>query len=108
MSRTLPEDVNVTETGPGTGSLHLALSLPFSPVTVAPDNQYPPPSAATQTPQEGPNFADGSGPIFLMYLEMAGEEDKKMVEDWKADADGILIFVSFHPIVSCLTPIQWS
>ena len=28
-----------------------------------------------------------------MYLEMATEEDKKMVEDWKADADGILIFV---------------
>ncbi len=29
-----------------------------------------------------------------MYLEMATEEDKKMVENWKADADGILIFVS--------------
>ena len=28
-----------------------------------------------------------------MYLEMATDEDKKMVEDWKADADGILIFV---------------
>ena len=28
-----------------------------------------------------------------MYLELATEEDKKMVEDWKADADGILIFV---------------
>ena len=28
-----------------------------------------------------------------MYLEMATEEDKKMVENWKADADGILIFV---------------
>ena len=28
-----------------------------------------------------------------MYLEMATEDDKKMVEDWKADADGILIFV---------------
>ena len=28
-----------------------------------------------------------------MYLEMATEEDKKMVESWKADADGILIFV---------------
>jgi len=29
-----------------------------------------------------------------MYLDMAGEEDKKMVESWKADADGILVFVS--------------
>ena len=28
-----------------------------------------------------------------MYLELATEEDKKMVENWKADADGILIFV---------------
>ena len=28
-----------------------------------------------------------------MYLEMASEEDKKMVDGWKADADGILIFV---------------
>ena len=28
-----------------------------------------------------------------MYMEMATEEDKKLVEDWKADADGILIFV---------------
>ena len=28
-----------------------------------------------------------------MYLEMATEEDKKLVENWKADADGILIFV---------------
>ena len=28
-----------------------------------------------------------------MYFEMATEEDKRMVEDWKADADGILIFV---------------
>ncbi len=43
-----------------------------------------------------------------MYLEMAGEEDKKMAEDWKADADGILIFVSFRPLMPCLTPTQWS
>ena len=28
-----------------------------------------------------------------MYLEMAAEEDQRMVENWKADADGILIFV---------------
>ena len=31
-----------------------------------------------------------------MYLEMATEEDKKMVENWKADADGILIFVRLY------------
>ena len=39
------------------------------------------------------NFVDGSGPIFSMYLDMAAEDDKKMAESWKADADGILIFV---------------
>jgi hypothetical protein len=39
------------------------------------------------------DFVDGSGQIFSMYLEMATEEDKKMAENWKDDADGILIFV---------------
>lgn len=29
-----------------------------------------------------------------MYLELAEEEDKKIAESWKADADGILVFVS--------------
>ena len=36
-----------------------------------------------------------------MYLEMAMEEDRKMAESWKADADGILIFV-------CLYLLNWS
>jgi hypothetical protein len=55
----------------------------------------------SQAPQEGTsvpnnaasNFSDGSGPIFSMYLERTKEEDKEMAESWKADADGILIFV---------------
>ena len=36
-----------------------------------------------------------------MYLEMATEEDKMMVKNWKADADGILIFVrlSFNRVL---------
>ena len=29
-----------------------------------------------------------------MYVKMSEEEDNKMAERWKADADGILIFVS--------------
>jgi len=37
-----------------------------------------------------------------MYLDMATEEDKKMVESWKADADGIIIFVCFYSLISCL------
>ncbi|KAH9061051.1 hypothetical protein EDB87DRAFT_475361 [Lactarius vividus] len=59
------------------------------------DDPYPPQLTSTQAPHEAPNFVDGSGPIFSMYLEMATEEDKKMAENWKADADGILIFTGF-------------
>jgi hypothetical protein len=36
-----------------------------------------------------------------MYLERAEEEDKKMVENWKADADGILIFVRLYLLILC-------
>ena len=41
-----------------------------------------------------------------MYLEMATEEDKKMVEDWKADADGILIFVRLYLLISYFAATQ--
>ncbi|KAH9057220.1 hypothetical protein EDB87DRAFT_1122067 [Lactarius vividus] len=54
------------------------------------DREFPP----WFVPNHGePNFDDGFGHIFLMYWEMAGEADKKIVEGWKADADRILIFV---------------
>ena len=46
-----------------------------------------------------------------MYLEMATEEDKKIVENWKADADGILIFVRLSSnlvIQAGLMAIDWS
>jgi hypothetical protein len=36
-----------------------------------------------------------------MYMEMATEEDKKMAEAWKADADGILIFVRRYLLMLC-------
>lgn len=35
-----------------------------------------------------------------MYLELATEEDKKMTENWKADADGILIFVRRYFLIN--------
>jgi hypothetical protein len=41
-------------------------------------------------------FTDGSGPLFSMYLERAEDQDEKMADRWKADADGILVFVSSH------------
>ena len=39
---------------------------------------------------------------------MATEEDKKMAESWKADADGILIFVRLYLLVPCFTPTDLS
>jgi hypothetical protein len=41
-----------------------------------------------------------------MYLEMATEEDTKMVENWKADADGILIFVRLSSDLMLHWPTQ--
>ena len=35
-----------------------------------------------------------------MYIDRATEEDSKMVESWKGDADGILLFVSFQTTIS--------
>jgi hypothetical protein len=58
-------------------------------------------------PQSGQNvshFIDGSGPIFSMYLERAKEVDEKMAESWKADADGILIFVRLYFRFPYFTP----
>ena len=54
----------------------------------------------SETLQEGWGFSDPSGPLFSMYLDRAEDLDKKMTNRWKADADGILIFVSSH--ISCL------
>ncbi|KAH9057266.1 hypothetical protein EDB87DRAFT_1686549 [Lactarius vividus] len=68
---------------------------------------YPPPSGPMQEAQGEPKFIDGSGPIFSIYLEMAEEEDKKMVEGWKADADGILIFTGlFSAAVASLISVS--
>ena len=55
---------------------------------------HPPQLGQNPPPQGESGFVDGSGPLFSMYLQLAGEEDKKMTENWKGDADGILIFVS--------------
>ena len=32
-----------------------------------------------------------------MYLNIAEEEDRKMAESWKGDADGMLVFVRLCP-----------
>src|SRR5260221_3373934 len=75
--------------------------LPYSTMetlltSLTPRTGHPPQSGPNHPPQGESVFADGSGPLFSMYLQLAGEEDKKMTENWKGDADGILIFVSRH------------
>jgi hypothetical protein len=44
-----------------------------------------------------PAFTDGSEGLFSIYLDRTEDEDEKMAERWKADADGILVFVSDCP-----------
>ena len=83
------------------------LSSPFLPFETGDHRQYPP-GQAPGPPLSAPNqesrgvsdHVDGSGPIFSLYLEMASEEDKKMAENWKDDADGILIFVRRYRLLS--------
>ena len=69
--------------------------LPIFAAETVGDYQYPPQLARNlnQESRGTSDFVDGSGHIFSMYLEMATEEDKKMAQNWKDDADGILIFV---------------
>ncbi|KAH9054802.1 hypothetical protein EDB87DRAFT_1418205 [Lactarius vividus] len=68
---------------------------------------YPPQSAPTQAKHGEPDFIDGSGLIFSMYMEMATEEDKKMAENWTADADGILVFTGlFSSAVASMISIS--
>ena len=43
-----------------------------------------------------------------MYLDMAKEEDTKMTDNWKADADGIIIFVRLCILIWFFTPTQSS
>ena len=78
---------------------------PASPVG---GHLYPPQSVPAQAPQGASNFSDGSGHIFSMYLDMAKEEDTKMTDNWKADADGILIFVRLCLLIWFFTPTQSS
>ena len=36
-----------------------------------------------------------------MYLDRAEEEDKKRVESWKGDAEGMLVFVRLRSYLQC-------
>ena len=65
--------------------------------TRAGNHRYPSP----RTPQSrhlpgDSSLVDGSWPLFNMILGTAKEEDLAMAEGWKADAEGILFFVSAY------------
>ncbi|KAI0289036.1 hypothetical protein B0F90DRAFT_1921617 [Multifurca ochricompacta] len=69
--------------------------------------QYPPQLAQKQPIWGRSDFVDGSGPLFNMYVEMTADEDKKMAETWKADADGILVFTGlFSAAVAALIAVS--
>jgi hypothetical protein len=52
--------------------------------------------AANLAPLEELNSVDGSEALFKMYLDMGGKKDKEIAERWKADAKGIILFVSLN------------
>ena len=108
-----PQNLNVPDPEIGTDCLIPHYSISNDSFAQVGLGQYPPQSAPNQAHPAVSDFADGSGHIFSMYLEMATEEDKKMVEDWKADADGILIFVCLSSDIVLLLhahamAIDWS
>jgi hypothetical protein len=111
MSQILHETINVPNVELGTDNLLSHFSIPAiltPPSQIADDRQYIPLSTQNQPSPNASTFVDGSGHIFSMYLDMATEEDKKMVESWKADADGILIFVRLYYLIPCLMQTRLS
>ncbi|KAI0271110.1 hypothetical protein BGY98DRAFT_1067548, partial [Russula aff. rugulosa BPL654] len=45
-----------------------------------------------QSPHGDSSPSNGSESLFSMYIDRVIEEDSKMVESWKGDADGMLVF----------------
>ena len=42
------------------------------------------------------DFTDGSDALFSMYNEIAAERDQKLAENWREDANAIMLLVSQH------------
>ena len=40
------------------------------------------------------DFTDGSDALFAMYNEMAAKRDQKLAENWREDANAIMLLVS--------------
>jgi len=61
----------------------------------------------TQALQEDFNPSGGSEALFSMYLDRVIEEDRKMVESWKGDAEGMLTFTGlFSAAVAALLAVS--
>jgi len=56
----------------------------------------PNPPRTTQCEGKQTAFEDSSGPLFFMYQKMTEEEDNKMIESWKSEAESTIIFVSSY------------
>ena len=84
-----------------TGAQYDTFFFPFVRSQITGDTHDPPQPAQNEGEHEREsNFIDGSDHFFTMYTKITGEEDKKMVDRWQAEADGILIFVSLSLLFS--------
>ena len=87
--RNIEEGSEENRVEPGMYHLSLCPFLPkFTNICETDGVQAPQPS------KDEPNFGDSSGPLFSIYSDATKKEDNKMTDRWKADADGILFFVS--------------
>ena len=94
----IPRDIDLAEWGSGTEQL-----LNLDSRTTASSSHYEHPSIDDnsdvlptqwdQAPQGDLTPSGVSEALFGMYLDRALEKDKKMVEGWKSNTDGILVFV---------------
>ena len=107
MSQAPLENINMTEAviGPDAGTSHPLYSI-LTVLTFHCHSESR--SAQNQASQAESSFVDSSGPLFSMYMGMAEEEDMKLAESWKADADGILIFVRLYLLIPYFTPTHQS
>ena len=55
----------------------------------------PLPTQSLNSPSQAmSDFADGSDALFSMYNEMAAGRDQKLAENWREDANAIMLLVS--------------
>lgn len=101
MSQQYAEDATLFEQGPGMEQLlelnsRLTTSSDEHPLDDAPYITRAQEGQSQQTLIGESDPSDGSEALFSMYLDKAIEEDNKMAESWKGEADGLLIFVSLQ------------